>query len=214
MSTGPIFAADFHSELRTTLRKSIEYCEANDWAGYDPYDALNSPIFTKGSLLDSRIPRLVATQLLKRSPINFRSLLAIPKTQNPKALGLFVSSLTKLTAAGVGDYTLAIEHLMQRIEELRSRDQRYWCWGYSFPWQTRTVIVDANTPNLVCTAFVADALLDAYEFFGKPHYLEMAISAAEYIVDTLYWADGESVAGFAYPLPTVRNQVHNANLLE
>jgi hypothetical protein len=41
----------------------------------------------------------------------------------------------------------------------------------------------------------------------------MSTSAAEYIVDKLYWCDGGVVAGFAYPLPTVRSQVHNANFL-
>jgi hypothetical protein len=213
MSQSTAFGESFQEELRTALQKSIEYCQANDWAGYDPYDALNSPIFKKISFLDSRIPRLIATQLLKRSPMNVRPLLGVPKTQNPKALGLFVSALTKVTAAGIADHGRTIAYLSQRIVELRSRDRRYWCWGYSFPWQTRTVSVDAGTPNLICTAFVADALLDVYEFCGKQQYLTMATSAAEYIVDELYWSDGGSVAGFAYPLPTVRNQVHNANLL-
>ena len=41
----------------------------------------------------------------------------------------------------------------------------------------------------------------------------MAVSAAEYILNELYWTDGSFVAGFSYPLPTARNQVHNANLL-
>jgi hypothetical protein len=40
----------------------------------------------------------------------------------------------------------------------------------------------------------------------------MALSAAEYILNELYWAEGGSV-GFGYPLPSVRNQVHNANFL-
>ena len=41
----------------------------------------------------------------------------------------------------------------------------------------------------------------------------MAVSAAEYILNELYWTDESSIAGFGYPLPSVRNQVHNANLL-
>jgi mannose/cellobiose epimerase-like protein (N-acyl-D-glucosamine 2-epimerase family) len=41
----------------------------------------------------------------------------------------------------------------------------------------------------------------------------MALSATEYILKELYWTDGSSVAGFAYPSPSVRTQVHNANLL-
>lgn len=212
MSVAGPSTSNFQTDLRNTLRKAIAYCEANDWAGYDPYDALNSPLFKEGSLLDSRIPRLIGTQLLKRSPINVRQLLAVPKTQNPKALGLFLSSLVRISTTGFADYRRQIAYLAGRIKDLRSPNQTYWCWGYSFPWQTRTVLVGANAPNLVCTSFVADAMLDMYEFSGDSDYLQMATSAAEYITNTLYWTEGD-VAGFAYPLPSVRNQVHNANLL-
>jgi hypothetical protein len=41
----------------------------------------------------------------------------------------------------------------------------------------------------------------------------MAISAAEYLLDELYWTEGPSIAGFSYPVPSSRAQVHNANLL-
>jgi hypothetical protein len=200
-------------QLRTVLQELIGYCHANDWAGYDPYDALNSPIFDKLPFLDSRFFRLALTQLLKRSPVNLRPALGIPKTQNPKAISLFLTACTKVAAAGIADYGHYSNYLIELLVELRSRDQCYWCWGYSFPWQTRTVIVPSGTPNLVCTAFLASALVDAYEYCGNPQYLMMATSAAEYIVNELYWCDGGSIAGFAYPLPTVRNQVHNANFL-
>ena len=75
--------------------KLLDYCRANDWAGYDPYDATNSRLFDALPFLNSRLPRLVLTQLLKRSPINVRPLLLIPKTQNPKAIALFLSALLK-----------------------------------------------------------------------------------------------------------------------
>ncbi len=41
----------------------------------------------------------------------------------------------------------------------------------------------------------------------------MAVSAAEYILDELYWTDGSTISGFSYPLPGVRSTTHNANLL-
>jgi hypothetical protein len=41
----------------------------------------------------------------------------------------------------------------------------------------------------------------------------MRVSAAQYMVNDLYWSDGASAAGFGYPLPSVQNQVHNANFL-
>src|SRR5260370_28460275 len=141
-------------QLKMTLQRSIEYCKVNNWAGYDPYDALNSPIFEKVWFLDSRIPRIALTQLLKRSPVNLRPTLGVPKTQNPKAIALFLSAFTKVAAAGIADYGHHRTYLTERLEELRSCDRCYWCWGYSFPWQTRTVIVPSGTPNLVCTAFV------------------------------------------------------------
>ena len=67
-------------------------------------------------------------------------------------------------------------------------------------------------PNLVCTTFVAAALLDAYEQTGDARCLEMAVSAAEYMVEKLFWTEGNT-ASFSYPQPGLRSQIHNANFL-
>jgi hypothetical protein len=40
----------------------------------------------------------------------------------------------------------------------------------------------------------------------------MAVSAAEYILNRLYWSDGDT-AGFSYPIPGLRIHIHNANFL-
>jgi len=76
----------------------------------------------------------------------------------------------------------------------------------------RTKIVPAGAPNLVCTSFVADALLNVYEQRQDARCLSMATSAAEYILNELYWTEG-STCGFSYPLPLLRGSVHNANFL-
>ena len=54
--------------------------------------------------------------------------------------------------------------------------------------------------------------LDAYDANGEARYLEMARSATEYIVNELYWEEGDAV-GFSYPLPSVKSRIHNANFL-
>jgi len=41
----------------------------------------------------------------------------------------------------------------------------------------------------------------------------MAVSAAEYILNELYWSGDSSAAGFSYPQPSIKVEVHNANLL-
>jgi hypothetical protein len=200
------------SNPNSTLLKLLEYCRTNDWAGYDPYDALNSRLFESSLLANSKLVRLVLTQALKRSPVNIRGLLLVPKTQNPKGIALFLSALLKVSDLHPDEAGNSIAYLVQKLVALRSPNSPYWCWGYSFPWQTRSTVVPRGTPNLVCTTFVADALLDLYERHHEPEYLGVAVSAAEYILNELYWANGD-VAGFSYPLPSVRNQVHNANFL-
>ena len=200
-------------QLAATARTLLEYCHGRQWKGYDPYDALNSVFLGRVPFLNARLPRLVVTQLLKRSPCNLRPLLSIPETENPKALALFVMAVLKLSRhVDVAGHDLVAE-LIARLVALRARPSPYWCWGYSFPWQTRTDLVPRGTPNLVCTTFVAGALLDAYEATHELALLDMAVSAGEYLIDELYWCEGDSGCGFGYPLPTWRTSVHNANFL-
>jgi hypothetical protein len=199
--------------LEAKILELLAYCEANDWAGHDPYDALNTPIFATLPSLNSRLPRLVLTQALKRSPINIRRFLRIPSTQNPKAIALFLSAFLKLSRIGMARTGELVAQMIERLIALRSQAVPYWCWGYSFPWQTRTIVVPKGAPNLVCTTFVGNALLDAYAQRQDARCLSMAVSTAEYILDELYWTDGKAIAGFSYPLPQLRHQVPNANFL-
>ena len=198
--------------LELALTRLIGYCRAKHWSGHDPYDALNSRWLPALPFLDHRVVRLSLTQLLKRSPVNLRAVLRVPPTENPKALGLFLSTFVKLAAQNWPGARENVEFLIERLARLSSKGDATYCWGYSFPWQTRTELVPRNAPNLVCTVFAASALLDAYELTGSPKCLAMAASAARYVNDELYWEQG-AVAGFSYPTPTMRTQVHNANLL-
>jgi hypothetical protein len=198
--------------LQVTL-KLLTCCRANDWAGYDPYDALNSELIEAFPFLNTRIFRLVLTQAMKRSPINLRPLLRVGRTQNPKGLALFLTAVLKLHKLAVLQDDNLARGLVAQIIALRSPGADYWSWGYSFPWQTRTVLVPRGAPNLVCTTFVANALLDAYEEFNETQLLDVATSAGNYIVEKLYYTEGDSVASFSYPLPGLQTKVHNANFL-
>ncbi len=201
------------NDIQSVTLKLLSYCQKNEWEGYEPYDVTNSGIFAALPILNTRIPRLILTQLLKRSPINIRPLLRIPKTRNPKALGIFLSAFVNLSRAGISTGEGQIQPMVDKLVALRSPGTPYWCWGYNFPWQTRTVLVPRWSPNLVCTTFAASGLLDVFELHQDERHLDMAVSAAEFLLDNLYWESGNSVCGFGYPLPDIRHQVHNANLL-
>src|SRR2546428_11910911 len=136
-------------DAKATALKLVAYCRANDWSGYDPYDALNSRVFTALPFLNSRLPRLVLTQVLKRSPVNIRRLALTPKTQNPKAIALFLMAFLKLSKLGTPSQEDLVGLIIERLIALRSRDPAYWCWGHTFAWQPRTTVVPRGAPNLV-----------------------------------------------------------------
>lgn len=198
--------------IEDTLARLIAYGETHRWQGFDPYDALNSRWLTTMPFLNRLPVRLGLTQLVKRSPVNLRGLLRISPTENPKTLALLMSAFVKLASLHWPSADENVVRLAERIEALTSQAPAEYGWGYSFPWQTRTVLVPRGAPNLVCTAFVANALLDAYELTGTNKYLQMAAPAVAYVKDRLYW-EADSTAGFAYPVPSARIPVHNANLL-
>jgi len=206
--------SEYALAISKIVPRVLEYCQKNDWAGYDPYDALNSRLFNLTPFAKSRICRIAATQILKRLPINFRSMLLVPREQNPKAIALFLSAVVNLSKIGIVERNALVETMVSKLVALRSPNTQYWCWGYCFPWQTRNDLVPQWSPNLVCTTFVAKALLDAYEATHAPPYLEMAVSAADYVLRELYWEDKESHSvGFSYPMPGLQIRVHNANFL-
>lgn len=205
-------SADWVAGLREPMHKLLDFCRSNDWAGYDPYDALNSRIFEALPFLDFRLFRLAITQFNKRSPINFRPLLLIPKSHNPKGLALFISALMKLSRAGVMDQRADLVKMADRLLSLRSQGTPYACWGYNFSWQTRFELVPRGSPNIICSTFAANALLDVYERHPEPRFLEAAVSACQFILDVLCWKPNADESCFSYT-PLWKAEVHNASLL-
>src|SRR5258706_15907774 len=67
----------------------LAWCRERDFAGYDPFDALNSRVFQLTPLNHSRTARLIWTQAIKRFPLNLRPLALVPPEKNSKGLALF-----------------------------------------------------------------------------------------------------------------------------
>ena len=148
---------------------------------------------------------------MKRSPINFRPILLVPKSENPKGLAVFVSSLFILSKIEpIDDDTIL--HLLRRLIALKSPDSPYFCWGYNFDWQSRAFFLPKFVPNIICTTFAGNALLDAYDKFADNTYLDMAISGGDFILHGLNVTKSNGDICFSYA-PFDRGQVHNANLL-
>ena len=201
-----------HELLKDAISALLRYCQRDNWAGYDPYDALNSRVFARIPFLQNKLGKLAFTQLMKRSPVNLRQLMLVPKSHNPKGLALFASALMKLHEVGLmGNKDDALSPLDLMIK-LKDPKNPYYSWGYNFDWQSRLRFIPKGVPNIICTTFAGNALLDAYEKYGNSHYMEMAESAGRFLLEGLNISWEKEGLCFSYT-PLDWGRIHNANLL-
>ncbi len=201
-------------EIRNYLESLKEYCEKESFKGYDPYDGLNSSLFHSIPFISrNRIIRLFWIQTFKRSPINLRPIVGIKKDFNPKAVGLFLSGFCKLYHQDAKkEYLDKINYLSQKLFELENKEWSGACWGYNFDWQSRAFYLPKNSPTVVVTAFISNALIDAYEVTGEVKLLDKARSACDFILHDLqrnYNDEGNFT--FSYS-PFDKSIVFNASL--
>jgi hypothetical protein len=209
--------------LGASLERLLAYIEREEYRGYDPYDALNSPLL-RWLTLGQRTGQIAVTQLLKRSPVNVRPWLGIPKGHNPKGLGLFLWGYAKLYAATQEDrYVTRIDRLLRLLDALKSTPGAQYCspadtrvprhgWGYNFDWRSRAFFVPKFTPTIVNSSFIGHALLDTYLYTGRQLALDLALPIEGFLLQDLQrTAEGETFC-FSYT-PQDRLVVHNANLL-
>ena len=170
----------------------LEYCEQEQFKGWDPYDGLNSRVFKSLGL--NRVPffRLAWIQLFKRNPFNLRRLLLVPKGYNPKGIGLFLSGYSKLLLAVDKANSQEVEKLKSKVHSLakllislQSQGYSGACWGYDFDWEARNAKIPAYQPTVVATGIITNALFVAYQNTGHKEAASLIESAANFIVNDL-----------------------------
>ncbi|MBR5743931.1 MAG: delta-aminolevulinic acid dehydratase, partial [Muribaculaceae bacterium] len=84
-------------KVTAALKKLRDYCESENYKGWDPYDGLNSKVYRAIPLLKrSAMWRLCVIQGFKRCPVNLRPMLRVPKEHNAKGVGLFLQGYCNL----------------------------------------------------------------------------------------------------------------------
>ncbi len=185
--------------------------EARDWRGYDPYDALNSPVAPVLSL-GRPLGRRLLMQAVKLSPLNLRPVLGIRPSWNAKALALVASGYARLWAAGGEERSREqARRWLAWLADNHGGDEEGMAWGYNFDVQTRVFAYARGTPNAIATSFAAHAFMDAWELMGEEQARAPALRAASYLTSRML-DDGSPRPFFRY-LPDEGELVHNANLL-
>lgn len=207
------------ADLEEIYDRLYAFCEAQGFAGHDPFDGLGSPLFRSTPLNRIRAARLAWLQIIKRSPFDLRGMLRVAKGVNPKALALFtLAELSRLRATADREHADNAHSLLERllgssIPGKTSDGRRTLAFGYNFDWQSRHFYAPLGTPAIVPTAFSARALIEAFEMLADDRYLAAADEICAFIVTGLNRVvDDDDEVCFSYT-PVDRSAVYNASLL-
>jgi hypothetical protein len=212
-------------ELEEVYERARAWSRARDYAGHDPFDALNSRLFQSMPLNRSRLARLAWTQAFKRSPVSLRPIALVPAGRNSKGTALFaLAALSRFRATRKEEHAEEARSLLEDLLASRVETRSGAAWGYNFDWQGRAFYAPRGTPTVVPTAFAVRALDEAAREFGadssegasrvdSSKYVEAARAACEFIARDLNRSDEspEEVC-FSYT-PLDRTRVFNASLL-
>lgn len=201
------------SDVDAIRQRLLAKIKQEDYAGFDPYDGLNSRLFKAMGLGRYRLARLAWIQLFKRSPVNLRPMTGVPKRRNPKGIALIIMGMLQDHARSKDKALLEDAQILGNwlLEHACVKEVwEYACWGYPFPWQARAFFVPIGTPNLITTCYVARALWALWLATGLDRYADAAYEAAWFIAKKLYVQhDGRRFLAY---IPGENAFVHNANL--
>lgn len=201
------------------LERVWAFCVDRDWTGWDPYDGLMVRLWPATLLRASRVGRLALTQFMKRSPVNFRPFLRVPRLRNPKALALGLEASVALAAipeweerATKEAFRLAKDLVRTAVPTAHGAG-----WGYPFDWQGRAFWCPRDTPTVVCSGFVVRALDAARTLLTPDPELSAQVAAAiraasQFVLHDLNRTADENGFCWSYS-PLDRSQVVNATLL-
>ncbi len=193
-------------QFRRAATRLIELGAAAYWRGPDPYDGLF--VRWPAPLVAGPRRRQAIIQLHARAPLDVRRLYRCRHSLVPKAPALLGQAAARLFAAGDDPHLreLACDALRTLAADTTCGEEG---WGYPWATQTRWSYYPAASPNIVATAFSANALAEASLTLEEPAWRLRAQRAARWVLGDLFLADE---GYFAYHGHSDR-LVHNANLL-
>ncbi|PWB54416.1 MAG: hypothetical protein C3F13_06580 [Anaerolineales bacterium] len=195
------------------LKYALNYAEVRNYKGSDKFDALNSP-FSK-IIVNSKLLKIVFTQIIARSPINLRPIFRIPKEKNPKGIGLFAHTYANLyDITGDINFREKMDKCLEWLLQYPSPGTYGGlCWGYNMPWQSSLFFVPRYGPNAIVSTAIGQAMLRAYEVTNESRYLECATSIIGFIRKDLHKQfDDSGLYGYSYT-PYDRTMVINVSAL-
>jgi len=201
-------------KIKESVQNLERYSVNQDYKGFDPYDALHSPIFNLPVLKDNKLFRFSMQQVVKRFPSNLRPLFCIPKGLNPVTLGLFIKGYAYLSASCPDDehkYINRVDELTERLKTLIPDGFFGACWGYDFDWEARHAKIPAYQPTVVATGIITNGLFEAWRITEAEELKKLVTHAAGFVLNDLNRTYEEETFCFSYS-PFDKQRVFNASM--
>lgn len=189
------------------------WIEKRGFAGHEPYDLLNSPYFASRFAHSPAVAPLLIQVGRRFGGRRLRSLLRVPASSNPKALGLLLAGYCDLAQLDQSTSN-QVALLKAELKRLRSPNEEHYCWGYDWDFiSLRGAVLNKFSPNSIATCFCAEALLDAADCFSDREARDMGESAARFLVARLNRSvDTPAHLCFSYT-PQNRTRIFNSSVL-
>lgn len=193
-----IARSGLRGEVESVTRQVLERVREQDYAGWDPYDGLNSPII--GAIGRNPLLRLIGMHLVNRSPINLRPLLRVPKKRNPMGVALFARTYLYLyELSGDQQYLSEAEKLLDWLRVDRAPGYEDAAWGYPFAWQNGgKFYLQAYDPCIVVSVICGEAFLHHWRITSVERSLQTAWEVGQFITSTINTVDVDGREVYSY----------------
>lgn len=194
------------------LENTLRYSREREYRGYDYCDGLSSRIL-QTLPIENKWVNVAFQETAKRSPLNIRAPLLIPKRRSFKGSGLFVmANVTAYELTGRKLYLDQAEMLVNWLVETRRK--RPFGWGHNHDIQTLNTTVERNTPSIVSVTYITLAILEFAKHRDTEAYSLIREHVPDLIFDTFEYSECRSGARIKYK-STQQDGVYtiNANAL-
>jgi hypothetical protein len=169
--------------INNIIDHSLNYLEKNEYKSFDYFDALSSPLLNNFS---NQLIRRISIQLIGKSIINIRPLLGIKRKLHTKLISDLLSIYSKLYNTRNEEIYLRKAYSIYDIlitRGIKSNDKI--AWGLNFPYSSRFVDSNENTPNIFNTLNSVISLLDFYKVTNDENIIIHVKSSLNYIFEDL-----------------------------
>lgn len=194
------------------LMATLGYGRARQYTGYDYADGMSSKLLD-WLPIDNKWVNLAVQETIKRAPINLRPLFLVPERQSYKGTALFALANQQAHEL-TGDERYASEHrrLLEWLIDHRIEGYAGFCGGHRHALQDLHGRVEADSPDLVSTAYAMRALLEAGRY--EPRYADVARNGVDFFLEDLEYTAAPVGARLKYrPTDSGDWYVLNANAI-